>query len=79
MNYLSFYLTILSIQGQDGATPLRCAVQEGQAGVVAVLLANGGNVDELVSIFHYQKISFHTHSVLITMLTIWQLCCFVND
>ncbi len=46
------YLIILIIsQGQDGATPLRCAVQEGQAGVVAVLLANGGNVEELVSNF----------------------------
>lgn len=42
--YLSIYF-----QGQDGATPLRCAVQEGQAGVVAVLLANGGPVEELVS------------------------------
>ena len=30
-------------KGQDGATPLRCAVQEGHARVVEILLARGAS------------------------------------
>ena len=31
-------------KGQDGSTPLRCAVQEGQTGVVELLLCQGASL-----------------------------------